>query len=544
MKRKFQLIHACYGAGFVLAVTAIVAITGLGANRQNTQYLATQEIIASAQIEDTYTYLRGQVRQMVYWQDAFDNTVKRWNEPWIKYQFGAYQDTMGNYRTALVDSSGALRFLHAPADDKTLTSENLRNSASFQTLLQKVLSAGVHQPSPMINGVILAGRQPYFAVAALATPENKPDLALANRSPVAVIFFSAIDPANFNDFAKGFEATGIHIAAGPGHRDGHREFALNDAAGIAVAWLHWKPQLPGTTFLHQVAAPLGLVLIAFMLIQVLVITRWLALQRRVLIAQAEARTATEQSRLKSVFLGTISHELRTPLNAIIGYAEALNAQLFGSLGNPRNAEYVRDIGTSGRALLKTVDDLIEIARIEARENRNESSTFDPCHAARQAIAALQDRIAQKRLRVALIRSDEPALCCGSLNALSQAIGRILSNAVRHTPEDGSITVKLTRDRTTITVEIRDEGPGIAPERLAELARPFGHPDNHLVATAKGLGFGIPIAKGLVQSMGGCLSIASPAGCGTTVRITLPAAPADGAATPKTTAGPINKAVAG
>jgi signal transduction histidine kinase len=522
LRSRFPLIHLFYGAGFALAVSAIVAITWLGASRQNAQFLATQDIIANAQVKDAYTYLRGQVRQMVYWQDAFDNTVKHWDNAWVSYQFGAYQDTMGNYRTVLVDANGKLRFVHAPANDKALTAKELQRSASFGQLLRKVMRAGVHQPPPMIEGVVVSGGQPYFAVASLATPEQQSDLAPANRNPIAVAFLSPIRPAKFNDFAKGFEATDIHITAVPSHHDGHREFALNDASGQPVAWLHWKPHLPGTVFLKQVAAPLGLVLIAFMLIQMLVIMRWLALQRRMFQAQAEARAATEQSRPKSVFLGTISHELRTPLNAIIGYAEVLNCQLFGPLGNPRNGEYVRDIQNSGQALLKTVNDLIEIARIEAQEGREEPAPFNAAHAVRQAVAALQNRIREKSLRVALLRSADPVGCRGSLPALAQAIERILSNAVRHSPKSGVIAVEMNNDGRHVTIAIRDQGEGIAPERLEDLTRPFGHPDNHLVATAKGLGFGIPIAKGLVQSMGGTLTIESELGAGTTVRIILPA----------------------
>ena len=522
MRTRFQFIHLCYAAGLALAVIAIVAITKLGASRQDAQYLATQGTIANAEVEDAYTYLRGQVRQMVYWQDAFDNTVKRWNEVWVTYQFGAYQDSMENFRTILADAHGNLRFLHAPRGETALSRDNLQQAKGLKHLLQRVVKAGVHQPPPMVSGAVVSGGKPYFAIASLVTPETESDIVVANRAPVAVVFLSPITPARFVEFAKGFDATDIHIVVNGDHRDGHREFALVDATGTPVAWLHWKPHLPGADFLRQVAFPLGVVLITFMLIQVLVITRWLALQRGVLAAQAEARTATEQSRLKSVFLGTISHELRTPLNAIIGYADVLCCQLFGPLGNPRNAEYVRDIRASGRNLLKTVNDLIEIARIEAEDSCQDRAPFDASLAARRAITALQDRIDAKSLRVKLVHADRPAVCHGSLIGLSQAVERILSNAVRATPEGGDIAITLHNDGRNVAIEIRDHGSGISPERLADLTRPFSHSDNHLVATGKGMGFGIPIARGLLQLMGGSIVIDSTPGVGTVVRMTLPA----------------------
>jgi signal transduction histidine kinase len=523
MQFRVQLIHVCFAAAFAVVMAAIIVITTLSARRQDAQSLATQEIVAKADVEEAYQYLRGQVRLMVYWQDAFVNIVKKWDTKWVTYQFDTYEETMGNRYTALVGPDRKIRFLHAPHGETALSRDNFQHAKGLEALLQKIHKLGVQQPTPMASGVIVSGGKPFFAVAAPVTPEEKADLADANRTPFVAIFLRPVKAESFADVSAGFSAQTTFISLDGGHPDDHQQFALNDANGVPIAWLKWKPHLPGSDFMRQVTIPLAIVVLIFVLTQAIVAARWLALQRNALRARAEARAATEQSRLKSVFLGTISHELRTPLNAIIGYADMLSCQIFGSLGSPRNDEYVRDIRTAGRDLLKTVNDVIEIARIEAGDKGNDEQAFDAADPARKAINALQQRIQEKTLRVSLVRPDQPAICRASPTSLAQAIERILSNAVRHSPEGGAITIEIKPRKSRIAIEISDHGEGIPPERLEDLKRPFGHPRNHLIALGKGLAFGIPIAKGLVELMGGKFEIESTPGAGTTVRMVLPTA---------------------
>jgi signal transduction histidine kinase len=522
-KFRFQLIHLCFGAAIAVVMVAIVVITSLSAHRQNAQSLATQQIVAGYDAEDAYLYLRGQVRLMVYWQDTFVNIVKKWDEKWVNYQFATYEETMGNRYTALIGPDRKILFLHAPQGETTLDPEYFRNATGLKALLDKVSKSKVQQPPEMANGVIVSGGKPYFAVAAPVTPEEKADLPVANRTPFYAIFLNPVEVEKFADLSSGFSATSVFVTLNGNQSDGYQQFALTDANGKPVAWLKWKPHLPGSDFMRQVTIPLAIVVFIFVVTQLVVVGRWLGLQRNALRAQAEARAAHEQSRLKSVFLGTISHELRTPLNAIIGYADMLSCQIFGPLGSPRNGEYVRDIRSAGRDLLKTVNDLIEIARIEAGNKDADEKPFDVAESARKAIHTLHQRIQEKSLRVSLIRSDQRAVCAGSPTSLTQAIERILSNAVRHSPNYGAIAIDITARKSKVIIEIRDHGEGIPPERLEDLKRPFGHPDNHLIAVGKGMAFGIPIAKGLIELMGGTFEIESTPGAGTTVRMILPAA---------------------
>lgn len=521
MRFRFQFLHVYLAAGLLIAIAAIAIVTGLAATRQNNQSIATQKIIARFETQEAYQYLQGQIRQMVYWQDAFEKISRKWDEQWVAYQFGPYQDSMGNHLVAIVSPNRELRFLHAT--ESNFTRQSLLNAKGLDALLNRTSKAGLHLPPPIPQGIIVVGGKPYFAVAAFVTPEEEKDVVFARQHPLIVIFFKPVTTAQYEGFAAGFGTNHLHIALSDHALPGCVQFALNDAEGRPLAWLEWRPHLPGGAFLRSVALPLSAVLLILMLIQVRVIQRWLALQRHLISTKAETAAAQEQNRLKTVFLGTISHELRTPLNAIIGYSDVLCCKLFGPLGSPRNTEYVQDIRDSGRRLLKTVNDLIEITRIEAQDSTINDEWFDVAVAARQAVTSLEHRAKEKNITVLLAAPNDEAWCNGSRPSLAHALERILSNAIRHSREGGRVDVKVEQTTAEVLVEVRDYGEGIPQERLADLSRPFGHAENHLIANGKkGMGFGIPIAKGLVQLMGGTFTIESQPEIGTVVRIRFPA----------------------
>jgi signal transduction histidine kinase len=379
----------------------------------------------------------------------------------------------------------------------------------------------MHQPPALHKGMTLIGGVPYFAVAGTVTPEQASDLALAQQRAFHVVFFAPVTTANYDTLTKGFAAYDTRVIVGDKQPAGFMAAALTDAAGHPLAWLTWKVQLPGTILLKTILPAMIGVFLLLALLQGLLMRRWQKMQRELFMIEAKARSAREESHAKSVFLGTISHELRTPLNAIIGFSDALLNRLFGPLGSPHYDEYAAHIRSSGYSLLKTVNDLIEIARIEARDTAVEQQRVDAALAAQLAIEGAVQSALRKNVELFLSAVQDGAWCRGSELSLRQAIERILDNAIRHSPEGAIVTVAVQRDGNDITVEVRDVGDGIAPERLAALGRPFGSPESHLVRGNGGPGLGLSIAKGLIRLMGGSISIASEIGAGTTVTLRVP-----------------------
>ncbi len=233
--------------------------------------------------------------------------------------------------------------------------------------------------------------------------------------------------------------------------------------------------------------------------------------------KAEAESA---NRAKSEFLANMSHELRTPLNAIIGFSEVMESGIFGSLGCSRYSEYCQDIRKSGQYLLGVINDVLDMARIEAGRVRLEREPVALDGAVADAIRAVSVAAFDKNLTVEAELMPEGRVMADS-RALQQILLNLLQNAVKFTPEGGRVAVRLKRSPGAIRVYVEDNGIGIPKAALAKLGRPFEQVEGDLSRTYKGSGLGLAIARSLTEMQGGALRIRSTYGSGTIVMVQLP-----------------------
>ncbi|SON54863.1 Histidine protein kinase DivJ [Hartmannibacter diazotrophicus] len=235
-----------------------------------------------------------------------------------------------------------------------------------------------------------------------------------------------------------------------------------------------------------------------------------------------ARAAAEEASVaKTRILANVSHELRTPLNAIIGFSDLLGQEIFGPLPDDRQKEYVRLIHEAGEHLLQVVNDILDMAKIEAG---NFDVLAEPIE-----VAPLLDRCLQLMQRQAEtnglnLRTDvEPNLpeLVADQRALRQILLNLLSNSVKFTDAGGEIVCGAKRTGRSIALFVRDDGIGIAPADLPRLGTPFVQADTGYNRRHEGTGLGLSVVKGLVALHGGSLKIDSELGMGTTVTVTLP-----------------------
>ncbi len=235
------------------------------------------------------------------------------------------------------------------------------------------------------------------------------------------------------------------------------------------------------------------------------------------------RNAEQANTAKSQFLASMSHELRTPLNAILGFSEIIRDQSLGAIGIPKYREYAEDIHQSGRHLLNVVNDVLDMAKIEAgkielqdhriavAESIHSSIKFVETHATAANIA-LETRVPPG---LPLLRADEVKL--------RQVLLNLLSNAVKFTPGGGRVRVEAAADRRTgLTIAVSDTGIGIAPADIPRVLQPFGQAESGFARKYNGTGLGLPLARSIVELHGGELTLDSAVGVGTTVRLRLPA----------------------
>jgi two-component system cell cycle sensor histidine kinase PleC len=233
----------------------------------------------------------------------------------------------------------------------------------------------------------------------------------------------------------------------------------------------------------------------------------------------EAETANAS---KTAFLANMSHELRTPLNAILGFSEIIAQECFGPVGSERYKDYAGDIHSSGAHLLSLINDLLDIAKIEA--GRMEISPH-PMDARRTFDIALKlaGMKASEKHQVLTIEVEPtcPPLFADE-RALRQILINLVSNAVKFTPEGGRIEVVASAARDGgFQIMVRDNGPGIPSEKLDKIFTPFSQVDNRYDRQAGGTGLGLALVRGLAELHGGRAWIESDDGTGCSAFVVLP-----------------------
>jgi len=236
-------------------------------------------------------------------------------------------------------------------------------------------------------------------------------------------------------------------------------------------------------------------------------------------AHEERQKAEEASRAKSTFLANMSHELRTPLNAVIGFSEIMSKELFGPIGNDQYKQYSSDIFDSGNHLLDLINDILDMAKIEANKLTLTPRPLDPSVAIEQAVRLTKRKAEEKGLSIVVDAEDLPEIEADH-RAVKQILLNLLSNAVKFT-DQGAIMVHARGTPTGLTLRVVDTGCGIPPEHLPRLARPFEQVEEELTRNNHGTGLGLALTKSLAEMHGGKLAIQSEVGRGTIVTITLP-----------------------
>jgi signal transduction histidine kinase len=232
--------------------------------------------------------------------------------------------------------------------------------------------------------------------------------------------------------------------------------------------------------------------------------------------------AVSASKAKSEFLANMSHELRTPLNAIIGFSDIVRTRAFGD--SDRYPEYGGFIHQSGQHLLALINDILDLAKIEAGSKGLRAEPIDITGVVLDEVSLLDEKAAAKGISVVPVLPGHFPLLNADIHAVRQIINNLLSNAAKYTPSGGRVEVSLALNaRGEIELCISDTGIGIAQEDQTQLFDRLGHGRPDVITTAeRGTGLGLPIVKGLVEMHGGRINLDSELGQGTRMTVIFPA----------------------
>lgn len=283
-------------------------------------------------------------------------------------------------------------------------------------------------------------------------------------------------------------------------------------------------------FIH-ISSIISLILTITILITVIIIQRTLQQQIQALEALYKERTAelttanaelARAARLKDEFLANMSHELRTPLNAILGMSEMLQEGIYGNL-DAKQIKSVHTIEESGRHLLSLINDILDLAKIEAGKVKLDIIPVSVPSVAKVCLRLIRQLAITKRLKTLSNYDNQVNIIQADERYLKQILLNLLSNAVKFTPKGGIITLEITGDteQNIVNITVSDTGMGIAQKDMDFLFKPFVQIDGGLNRAHEGTGLGLSLVYRLTELHGGSISVESKIDQGSRFTVSLP-----------------------
>ena len=234
-------------------------------------------------------------------------------------------------------------------------------------------------------------------------------------------------------------------------------------------------------------------------------------------AQQARRDVAFEAQKRS-FLRMVSHELRTPLNSILGFSEILSHELYGPLGAPQYKEYAQIIQGSGKKLLRLINQVLEIGRLEGLRMDVRPESLDS--AFEDTLAGLREEFQSRQVRICVLGEGPLPTVVADPWGLRTVLAHLLRNAVTFSPDAGEVRLRVETSEGEVAILVEDDGEGLDPADLPRLMLPFEQGENAMVRRTEGAGLGLTICELTCHAMGGRLSLESRPGKGTVARVAL------------------------
>jgi signal transduction histidine kinase len=419
----------------------------------------------------------------------------------------------------------------------------------LRPLLERARAAPVDKPTPVSGCVMIAGR--LFLIGAAAITPDVPEMAdLKPHDRPVLVYLRELDETLLARIGEDYGLNGLHLgaASGPdgGHGSNHEGHMANEAwleiqspAGQAIGALHWTVPSPTLALVESISMPL-----AALCLLLLALAGWVTagilrnvdrmragaeelveVNARLVESEAQSRSAMQRaehaSRAKTGFLSNVSHELRTPLTAIIGFSQILKMRRRPGTEAGREDEYAEIIHDSSQHLLNLVNDILDLGKIESGGYELQESWLD-LNREIEAVINLMSGDAKRR-SVSVIwtpMTNLPALRADQ-RSVKQILTNLVSNALKFTAKGGEVTISVSERAGGLSLDVADNGSGIAEEDIEMIWEPFTRARDPRVTNTEGSGLGLHLVKVMAEMHGCEVMLDSHVGEGTRIAIVFP-----------------------
>ncbi len=507
------------------SVLVILWVLGTASSDMDRAQKAGQTQLVRAMFKTYQDRVASEVADYVSWSELYNYTRAPRDRAFEDNSLGPYlKQTFGTDDVFIIARSGRVAYAYRTRKDGA-TAEDLGLSPQIQQLAKSAFAAEDSGNRRMFSGLVCLDGLPAVLAGSTIHP---PELAMSVSSQFVLIEAQEATPSGVARLGKEYGLTGLAVGSG----NGGGIVLLNPWGQPSGLSINWISAASGRQLFHRVLPVILLVGAVTALAFVgLAIAWWRFLsdlkegEGRVLAAElettkAQARAAEETSRSKSAFIANMSHELRTPLNAILGFSEALLSGTFGPLPAGKYREYLGDIHVSGKHLLRLVNDILQLSKIEADKLEADIGIVSAHDAIAGSMRVVGILAAKRGIRIQLHRGPASPRIVADKKVLEQILLNILSNAVKFSREGGLVEIACTPADDSCIIRVADRGCGIPPHTLAQLGKPFVQAEGAFARKYQGTGLGLAISFRLAELMGASLAIDSIEGEGTTATLTL------------------------
>lgn len=543
-----QRLFRLFAALMVAAGATIVTVFGLvyySTRLIDETSLQQETLQASRRIDSTLVKMHNDVRSAAVWNDAHAKSLAR-DTDWMNENIGKYFSNYMSYPVSVVFSPDGTP-IFASRDSKVVAvSQEAQFIAAVAPLLRAVRDESIARNNLVSDhraygfaahvareGLVLVGGSPYFVAVSNIVPEDAAHRDARAEDPIVATGqrVSSLIPRLAQDLAL----TRPHLSL-QGQVVAEPYLTLFAPDGTAIGKIAWQASRPGGRLLMRAAPALSFLIIvtlSALLVGMVRIRRLFGdLADHEVALELSRREAEDANLAKTRFLANMSHELRTPLNGIIAMSEMLHQQQT----DPRGREMTRTVVASGRILERVLNDILDVAKIEAIEVDFERVPFDMSSLLLDVTALHRATAEAKGLAMELnIMPGAAGTYVGDQVRVSQVISNLLSNAVKFT-DHGRVAITARRCLAGLHLVVSDTGQGFDRATSDRLFKRFEQGDSSISRRHGGTGLGLWISRALVRAMGGTIRVRSILGKGTLFSVHLPLERSQGLEVPATDLG--------